>query len=226
MRRTGDGTHVKTQHKSWDSFRRRARGYSVLAGWATGIAPLTSIVTGLAATHANAAVGFLLCGLSLMLRAAGGRSAVRTSVARGLAAIALVLAILAAREVGTALCLGVSALALITLPRRASDWCSIAVGAMSLVALTGYLYSIATYHHLISYGSFPLPSALTFLLLSSGTLLADPDRGLVRDLYQRGPSGTVLRKLIPAALIIPALLAWLVLEGERVSLFQGQSAPA
>ena len=226
-----------------------AAGLAALVGWAIGIAPLKSLITGLTAMRANSALGFVLCGASLTILSSNAVPPALVRAAKVAATLALLAGLLTFAEQGlrldlgidtllfhaaaiadggafpgrmspgNAICLIASGAALLALRRAAADWLAAAVAVLSLTVVAGYGYSLYVMHRLASYTSFSLPSALAFVVLSTGILCAGPDRGFVRGLYAEGPSGTVLRRLIPAAVIIPMLLAWLSQEGERIGMY-------
>jgi PAS domain S-box-containing protein len=90
---------------------------------------------------------------------------------------------------------------------------------VSLVALTGYVYDVRNFYQLGSYIRIAWPTASCFLLLGIGTLLARPDRGPVRYFANPRLSGMAARRLLPAVVVLPLALGWLVVEGQRAAMF-------
>jgi PAS domain S-box-containing protein len=71
------------------------------------------------------------------------------------------------------------------------------------------------------YGSaFMLPvGGILLMVLALGILCAHPDRGVMKALSSETPTGLVLRRLIPTALLGPTLIGWLWAEGTSLGLF-------
>ena len=92
-------------------------------------------------------------------------------------------------------------------------------GLTALFALIGYAYDVRYLYGVASYIPMALNTALAFALLSVGILCARPDRGAVAIVGRDGAGGVMVRRLLPAALGIPALLGWLRLLGERAGLY-------
>lgn len=102
------------------------------------------------------------------------------------------------------------------------QWCAITAAFASLLALVGYAYG-ATY--LYGVGSFipmALHTALTFLILMPGVLYARPTRGVMAIVTSYSAGGSMARRLLPAAILIPAVLGWLRLQGERMGFYNGE----
>jgi signal transduction histidine kinase/DNA-binding response OmpR family regulator/HPt (histidine-containing phosphotransfer) domain-containing protein len=97
-------------------------------------------------------------------------------------------------------------------PRRRYRPAQVVVLALAGVALTsvlGYLYGVGELYGVARYIPMALPTALAFLALSIGTLCARPDAGLMRVVTSDEAGGVLARRLLPAAIIIPAGLGWL-----------------
>ena len=93
------------------------------------------------------------------------------------------------------------------------------VALVSFVALIGYAYDVQALYKVGPYASVALHTAVAFLILSLGILHARPDRGLIRKFTSVGPGGTLLRRMLPAAVIVPFLVGWLRLLGETAGLY-------
>jgi PAS domain S-box-containing protein len=93
-------------------------------------------------------------------------------------------------------------------------------GAISLLTILGYAYGVRFFSGIASHIPMALHSALAFLGLVVGLLCARPERGLVALLRNDSMGGVVARRLLPAAMLIPLVLGWLRLEGERAGLYE------
>jgi PAS domain S-box-containing protein len=127
----------------------------------------------------------------------------------------------------TALNFVVIGLALLLLHRRfgllAAQSLSLLATLVSLLALVGYAYGIQSFYMgVVFYTQMGLPTAGTFLVLSSGLLLARADQGLMATITSQSTGGVMARRLLPAALVIPALLGGLRLAGEMTGIYDAQ----
>lgn len=86
---------------------------------------------------------------------------------------------------------------------------------IALTSLLGYVYGVGALYGVASYIPMALPTAVTFLVLSLGVLLARPARGLTAVVSADDPGGVLARRLLPAAILVPAFLGWLGLVSEH-----------
>ncbi len=100
------------------------------------------------------------------------------------------------------------------------------LGALpALLALLGYAYGMPLYGVPL-FVPMALNTALGFALLSAGILASRPDRGLMRLVSSPGPGGTLIRRLLPLAVLLPTLLGAACLAGERAGLFEVEAGLA
>ncbi len=94
------------------------------------------------------------------------------------------------------------------------------IAAMSsLLALMGYAYGIRSFYGIGSYIPMALHTALTFFVSAVGVLCARPDRGITAVIASDSTGGALVRRLLPAVILIPAVLGWMRLAGQRAKLF-------
>jgi PAS domain S-box-containing protein len=107
--------------------------------------------------------------------------------------------------------------------RRGNYWIAqylvLAAGASSLLTVLGYAYGVGSFSGVAAHIPMALHTALAFLVLVVGILCARPERGLVALLRSDNMGGVVTRRLLPAAVLVPAVLGWLRLEGELTGLY-------
>src|SRR5205814_7062292 len=84
-----------------------------------------------------------------------------------------------------------------------------------LVAWLGLSHYVYGGQPLLPYAQMAVHTALCFLLLCTGILCSRPAIGLVALLTNDAAAGSIARGLIPSALIVPFLLGWLSLQGQR-----------
>jgi PAS domain S-box-containing protein len=89
----------------------------------------------------------------------------------------------------------------------------------SAMVLAGYLYGVPVLYAVWTYIAVALHTAVVFALLCAGILCARPDRGLMRVITSDTAGGIMARRLIPAALVVPPMLGWFRLWGERAGLY-------
>ena len=58
-------------------------------------------------------------------------------------------------------------------------------------------------------------ASMAFVLLNTGILCSRTDGGLMALLVSDGPGGVMARRLVPSAIIVPIVLGWLRLQGQR-----------
>jgi two-component system, sensor histidine kinase and response regulator len=95
----------------------------------------------------------------------------------------------------------------------------LAVGGVTLLALTGFLFSVGAFYGMEGYIPMALNTALGFALLTLGLLALRPGREPMATLVSGTAGGMTARRLIPAAVALPLLLGLLRIEGERAGLF-------
>lgn len=125
----------------------------------------------------------------------------------------------------TALCFFLSGIALLLLDAKVRQGHRLAqaliLGAalISFLTLLGYGYGVQSLYGIEPYSSMALHTALAFILLSSGILCSRPDRGLMAIVTSEDLGGVMVRRLLLPALLIPLILGWLRLAGERAELY-------
>ncbi|HEY8180859.1 MAG TPA: EAL domain-containing protein, partial [Thermoanaerobaculia bacterium] len=79
----------------------------------------------------------------------------------------------------------------------------------SVLALMGYAYGVKSFYGIGTYIPMALHTAGTFLVVSIGILCARPAHGLMAVVSSDSSGGIMLRRLLPAVLILPAALGWI-----------------
>jgi len=90
---------------------------------------------------------------------------------------------------------------------------------VALLALIGYAYGIQALYGIASYTQMALHTAAAFTVLCIAILLSRPERGLMALITSEGTGGTVARRLLPAAVLVPVVLGWLRWRGEEAGLY-------
>ncbi len=92
----------------------------------------------------------------------------------------------------------------------------------SLLPIIGYVYGTKMLYGIGHFIPMALHTAITFLVLGLGTLFARPGRGLTATIVDRGVSGVMVRRLLPAVIVLPVVIGWLRLEGQRLALYENE----
>lgn len=123
----------------------------------------------------------------------------------------------------TALNFSLLGLSLLLLARhrylRLVEVLSVTTLLISILALLGYAYGVSSRYRLFPYSSVAIHTALAFLFLCVGILLAHPEQGLMSLFSSDNLGGLTARRLTPAAVVIPVLLGWLFLTGQRMGFY-------
>ena len=112
----------------------------------------------------------------------------------------------------TALNLVLLAVALIRIDRGiarfrwAAQVIAVFAAMTSLLALMGYAYGLPSFYGIGSETAMALPEAATFLILATGILCARPTLGIMAVISSDSSAGTMVRRLLPAVLLLPAAL--------------------
>ncbi|BBD64819.1 multi-sensor hybrid histidine kinase [Nostoc commune NIES-4072] len=87
---------------------------------------------------------------------------------------------------------------------------------ISFQALMGYAYKVKVLYGLAPHTtSMALHTAMLFSLLSVGILWARSDQGLMRVVTSDSYGGLLARRLLIAAIAVPSILGWVIVEGQR-----------
>src|SRR5258706_6192752 len=103
--------------------------------------------------------------------------------------------------------------------QRLMDALGISALLISIMALIGYAYGVPSLYHFFPYSSMAIHTAFAFSILCMGILFAHPEQGLMKIFSSDNLGGVMVRRLMPAAIVIPFLLGWLLLTGQRMGLY-------
>ena len=113
------------------------------------------------------------------------------------------------------------ALLLLDAPRGAlAQFPAGAAGLVSLIAIIGYAYDVSALYRFGPYTTVAIHTASAFVVLSAGLLAARPERGFMALVTSRQPGGVLARRMLLPAVVIPLVVGWFRLQGERMGLFE------
>ncbi len=213
-------------------------GAAVLVGWAVRLELLTSLGPGRVPMPANTAAGLTLSGLALLIAPLDVRWARPARWALGGAVLALGAATLADHAIGgastpwpgrpsaiAAVNFVLVGAALLLLDSgsgwrvRPSEALSLAMGFLAFVALEGYVFGRESLYSVPAFSTVALHTVLAFVALSIGVFVIRPQSGLMASITADGIGGATLRRLLPISLIVPLVIGWGRLQGERAGYF-------
>jgi PAS domain S-box-containing protein len=123
--------------------------------------------------------------------------------------------------------------AAMTLPRRTSPAIDLAFTALcsigligTILVLIGYGYGIPLLYRPHPYASIAIHTATAFAALFIGAVATRPTVGWAAMLRSHRAGGAVARRALPFVLLLPPLLGWVVLQGERHGLYDAATAIA
>jgi signal transduction histidine kinase/CheY-like chemotaxis protein len=98
---------------------------------------------------------------------------------------------------------------------RPAEWLALLAGFSAFVALLGYIYGVDSLYRVQTYSSMALHTACVFLILATGFLGARPGFAIVASISADDASGFMIRRLLPAAILVPPTVGWIRLKGQQ-----------
>jgi len=222
-----------------------AVGVVVLAGWAFDVSILRRVHPSFASMKANAAIACVLAGTALLMHRtqnarralSGGVSLIGTltlveylpGVDLGIdellfsdEEISLAPGRMSPATAANFVLIGFALMTFDTKLRRElypAEWLALAAGALAMIALLGNLYGVPALYTIGEYEEVALHPAVTLVICCGSILFAAPARGLMRVVSQEGPAGSLARRLLPAAILVPSITGGLLYGGERLGFY-------
>ncbi len=100
------------------------------------------------------------------------------------------------------------------------------IAFISLLSLLGYLYQVKTFYGFLSYISMAASTAFCFFIFSQLILFSNPGNGIMKEFTSTLSGSLVARLLVPVAIIIPAVLGLLRLQGSWSGLYSNEFGTA
>jgi PAS domain S-box-containing protein len=85
-------------------------------------------------------------------------------------------------------------------------------GIISVIDLSGYIFRTEHIYGMV-YNQMAIHTSITFIVIVIGLLSSRPDEGIVRIVVSKSLGGITLRRLLLGAMVVPAILGWLLLQG-------------
>ncbi len=90
---------------------------------------------------------------------------------------------------------------------------------LTLVVLLIYLFDFSTLNNTLAHTQMALHTALTLSILSTSILLSFQPTFAIKVLSGDGLGSVSIRRLLPPAILVPAILGWLSFLGQKVGLY-------
>ena len=103
--------------------------------------------------------------------------------------------------------------------RHVNNLLSGIAASLSFFALLGYVYGLSVLYSGGAFGTIAVHAATLFLVLSLGCLWARPTSGFMRLVSDDSNSGLMLRRMLPATILVPALVGWIILLGQKLGFY-------
>jgi PAS domain S-box-containing protein len=94
-----------------------------------------------------------------------------------------------------------------------------AVLLIALLSLTGYLYGAESTYAVPRYTGIAIHTASMIAALSVGIVAAQPESSLVKTLAEDSLAGDLARRVVPAAFLVPLVVGWIRVQGQRAGLY-------
>ncbi|HEY9731112.1 MAG TPA: HAMP domain-containing sensor histidine kinase [Drouetiella sp.] len=105
---------------------------------------------------------------------------------------------------------------------RLADLFTVIAAFLSMMTLLGVIFGIPGFCIFISCLRISMLEGLTIAALSLGVLFVRPERGFASIMTHDTAGGVLARRLLPSAVLLPLLLGWLRMEGERYKLYSSE----
>ena len=93
---------------------------------------------------------------------------------------------------------------------------------IAFLGLIGYIYGTAFFYKMGAPTGMALHTSAAFVLLSFGILFASPDKGFMAVIASDRAGGIMARRLLPPAIIIPPLVGYFIMSGERLQAYTSE----
>ena len=231
-------------------------GAVVLLGWVTGLPALTDWFGSGIATLPNTAIASAAAGLALVLYSVGwGRVPLSLAVLTGVTGAATLFEHVTSVNLGvdtlvlvpgwgsrgtlapgrmgppaaTSFTLIGAALVLMRLGPRGRAGalaCGLAVTSISMFSIVGYLYGAGPLFDAPRLTAIAVPTSTILFALGVGIVALAAGSNIHRVVSGDGPSGVMVRRLLPFVIVVPFVIGWLRAVGERAGLYDSSFGTA
>jgi two-component system, chemotaxis family, sensor kinase Cph1 len=112
--------------------------------------------------------------------------------------------------------LGAGFLLLVTGKRKMATLMGLIVCVINLVPASGYLLNIGLFYSNTKLTSIAWPTVLALMLSGFGLIFIKPGNGLKDLIVSDQPGDILIRKLLPAIILIPLVIGFIIIHGEKL----------
>lgn len=109
---------------------------------------------------------------------------------------------------------------------KVAQYLILVVAFVALLSIIGYIYGARSFYGVLSYIPMAINTSFCFLLISCAVLLSTCDKGLMIEFTGNYVGSVLARKLIPAVIVIPIILGFIIVYGEKAGLYINQFGTA
>ncbi|HEY0793280.1 MAG TPA: ATP-binding protein [Chthoniobacterales bacterium] len=102
---------------------------------------------------------------------------------------------------------------------RLSQYCALFATFIGLMALIGYAYGAEAFYRISDVSAVALSAALLFTVMGAAILCARPDQGLMVTVNSANLGGSIARRMLPTAFLLPVVIGWVRLQGQHAGLY-------
>lgn len=95
-------------------------------------------------------------------------------------------------------------------------------GFISLIGFLAYIYNVSLLYHIPQFTAISIYATITFILLFSAILFAQPNTGIISIINSDQISGVISRRLLPLIIILPIIFGLIANYGSNISIYNEQ----
>jgi PAS domain-containing protein len=93
--------------------------------------------------------------------------------------------------------------------QKPEQYIAVLIGIVAVFSVLGYLYKVPGFYGVLSFTPMAIYTAVCFLMLALAILFAQPQKGLMAELFGTNAGASMARKFIPFAILVPLALGFI-----------------